>query len=117
MSGFVLLAAVVAVQTAASVATHNDSMIPSDEIRGSISQKDVYRRLLKHKRQDHAAAVQSIIKIDDFVKQYRMIELVLDKLFQVITTDKKFLHRACLESTFPGAEGSSSRHQCKWMAT
>jgi hypothetical protein len=41
MSGFVLLAAVVAVQTAASVATHNDSMIPSDEIRGSISQKDV----------------------------------------------------------------------------
>ncbi|XP_062514239.1 coiled-coil domain-containing protein 134-like [Corticium candelabrum] len=66
------------------VVTSTESEASSEVTPVSVSQKDIYRRLLKHKRQDHALAVKTISQIDDFVKQYRMIELVLDKLFQVL---------------------------------
>lgn len=113
MSPGVLLTSVIAVLCVSSVRTANEGEAPSKGATGSASQKDICilytfrwsyswpdgyiftinmtlaasldRRLLKYKRQDHVAAVQSIAQIHDFVKQYRMIELVLEKLFQVWT--------------------------------
>ena len=40
---------------------------------------------LRLKRAEQVAAVKLMMKIEDYAKQYKMVKLVLEKIFQVIS--------------------------------
>lgn len=44
----------------------------------------VYRAIFKQKRAEQTFAAESILKLGDYTKQYKMVEIVLDKLFKVL---------------------------------
>lgn len=41
------------------------------------------RAIFKQKRAEQTFAAESILKLGDYTKQYKMVEIVLDKLFKV----------------------------------
>ncbi|CAH3016698.1 unnamed protein product [Porites evermanni] len=44
----------------------------------------VYRAVFKEKRAQQVVAAESILKLADYSKQYKMVEIVLEKLFKVL---------------------------------
>ncbi|KAL9973797.1 hypothetical protein ACROYT_G020300 [Oculina patagonica] len=44
----------------------------------------VYRAIFKQKRAEQTFAAESILKLGDYSKQYKMVEIVLEKLFKVL---------------------------------
>ncbi|CAH3127823.1 unnamed protein product [Porites lobata] len=44
----------------------------------------VYRAIFKEKRAQQVVAAESILKLADYSKQYKMVEIVLEKLFKVL---------------------------------
>jgi hypothetical protein len=43
------------------------------------------RRIFKQKRLEQMMAVENIIKMNDYEKQYRIINMIFEKLFKVKT--------------------------------
>lgn len=44
----------------------------------------IYRAVFKQKRSEQTHAAESILKLGDYSKQYKMVEIVLEKLFKVL---------------------------------
>jgi len=44
----------------------------------------IYRAVFKQKRAEQTFAAESILKLADYTKQYKMVEIVLGKLFKVL---------------------------------
>ncbi|XP_066287080.1 coiled-coil domain-containing protein 134-like [Branchiostoma lanceolatum] len=59
-----------------------------------ISGWDIYKRLFAHKRMDHKDAVSTIVAMEGYAKQYKMINILLDNIFKVIPDAQTSLQQA-----------------------
>jgi len=68
-----------------------------NETKGTAEQQpplEIFKNLLKHKRAAHQEALQSIVKLEKHEKQYKMIHIILDKIFTVMVNAKVKLMEA-----------------------
>ncbi|XP_078683483.1 coiled-coil domain-containing protein 134-like [Branchiostoma floridae x Branchiostoma belcheri] len=55
---------------------------------------DVYKRLFVHKRVDHKDAVSTIVAMEGYAKQYKMINILLENIFKVLPDAQTSLQQA-----------------------
>lgn len=53
----------------------------------------LFQKLFEERRAEHKSAVQSLIAMQDYDKQYKMITLTLDRVFQVLESSQERLRR------------------------
>lgn len=71
-----------------------------------MSQLSIYRHVFKQKRVEQMIAVENILKMDDYARQYKIVKIIFEKLFKVLE-DAKVLVR---ESGYiPGDEFPSKQ--------
>lgn len=68
-----------------------------------------YRKLFKMRRAERLEAVKSILKLDNFEKQAKLVNIVLDKINEVLTTSKLKLESSDYIPGGPFPEDESTR--------
>ncbi|XP_070553139.1 coiled-coil domain-containing protein 134-like [Ptychodera flava] len=53
----------------------------------------LYRQLFQTRRQDHMEAINNILALQDYEKQYKLIKMVYEKLFEVLSGAKTALEQ------------------------
>lgn len=78
----------------------NDGQMPS--------QLALYRRIFKQKRLEQMMAVENIIKMNDYEKQYRIINMIFEKLFKTVQDAK---NEITTSGYIPGEEFPAEQKQ------
>eukprot|EP00112_Aurelia_sp_Birch-Aquarium-sp1_P017096 Seg394.1 transcript_id=Seg394.1/GoldUCD/mRNA.D3Y31 product="Coiled-coil domain-containing protein 134" protein_id=Seg394.1/GoldUCD/D3Y31 len=72
-----------------SGAKRDESFVNKDNNRNiSLSKRDIYYAGFQIKRTHQLAAVKQLLTMQDYSKQYKMVELLTKKIFQVLSTSK-----------------------------
>lgn len=79
----------------------------------SLSKKDIYKAGLRLKRAEQVAAVKLMMKIEDYAKQYKMVKLVLEKIFQMLSSSKLEITQS---SYIPGQEFPKEEKELEALA-
>lgn len=76
-------------------------------------QISVYRAIFKQKRAEQTLAAESILKLNDYSKQYKMVEIVLEKLFTVLQDAKV---KVTASSYIPGQAFPTEKSELEALA-
>lgn len=77
------------------------------------AQISIYRAIFKQKRAEQTLAAESILKLNDYSKQYKMVEIVLEKLFTVLEDAKV---KVTASSYIPGQAFPTEKSELEALA-
>ncbi|XP_058803171.1 coiled-coil domain-containing protein 134-like [Phymastichus coffea] len=96
----IVVALAAAVNTNSTTAQADSQQQPINEAKKETSQtelnlktldKELFKRLFAKRRKEHLQAVKTLQKMDSYERQYKMIDMLAEKMFDVIDSKKVLL--------------------------